>query len=1113
MLLTLYDLSGNVKATLSPNDTSTQEKEIQSDNVLSLSFKLYEYVEIDVNDYVDFEGERYWAMEKYLPQEKSSVEWEYDVKLYGVESLIKRFLVLNDTDGSDEAVFTLTAPPIEHMRLIVRCINAGMQGLRQWMVGTVEGTENVVIDYNGKYCDVALKELAQIVGTEWWTDGVTMNLCRCERGSSLQMAYGEGLTGLERDVADNVKFYTRLFPIGSSRNIDASTYGSTRLQLPGGAKYVDVSNLVEKYGIIHHYEENAFADIYPRRIGTISYVRQETARDDDGNNYTIYYFKDNDLSFDPNDYMLPGERLRVSFQEGSELAGLGTGDEHYFEVDYNSENGEFEITTIWPYNDDTQIPGGQLVPQIGDKYILWNLRMPQEYVTAAENEFLIAVESYNAIHGVDVSRYKGQTDHVWVEDTSAELYVGRRVKLLSEEYFPITGYRESRITKLTRCVNLPSQVDLEISDALSTDTLTSINNSVDSALKYFRTVLGGLSLPDIIRRGDNNRWTDDNLLSALRSKEEFLSRLHDDIAHGRITFAEGLVSLGTAVFGSYERGDVNSGAAIFTNGLGDFLNLRVIGKVLGDLSVEGCAKVADLVFSSILKSQGGSPDSDGTGIYMDALKGTIFTDGLDVRGWMRIAKFVYNMIQVMEQDYMFGGGGDIEESIDNGDGTYTLKIHKEKEGRHTSFSEYDILMGKADEGLTQGGSYFYYTSWSHVCQNGVTLNDGMTPDTVRVELWADNMVPGGRNFAPKKMMTLARRGNTQDPERQAFWELSTTDKRLTHYWNVDQPILRADNYALCLGIMPTILDTAGVLPDTRDPRMPSLYVNTIFYENAHHIYYPSRIVKEERGEWTLTPTSTYTGVGGTYTHDGTLSDENLAAEVIAGRMSAADEARLKVIRTWTGTYVQGQTISEPYHFESFNRNMWLTHRLSPAHQSLSDLRVWQKMTKEWHVDKETSRAWRYGALWECLVEGTMQAPEVGCTDWTLIQQPAIVLQITATKRLLRKRDFEPVGTVGTTLGFVLQFGGYDMTADIQRSEAVWTRQSVGADDDELASDKARALAAADAAWNQQHRYGDLTLGITKNDLPSNWTTAKEVQFTLTVTKNGTPLRHKSITLH
>ena len=87
----------------------------------------------------------------------------------------------------------------------------------------------------------------------------------------------------------------------------------------------------------------------------------------------------------------------------------------------------------------------------------------------------------------------------------------------------------------------------------------------------------------------------------------------------------------------------------------------------------------------------------------------------------------------------------------------------------------------------------------------------------------------------------------------AFWELSTTEHRITHYWHVDQPILRADNYALCLGILPTILDNAGLLPSTRDRSMPSLYVNTIFYENAHHIYYPSRVVKEDRGEWTATP--------------------------------------------------------------------------------------------------------------------------------------------------------------------------------------------------------------------------------------------------------------------
>lgn len=355
-----------------------------------------------------------------------------------------------------------------------------------------------------------------------------------------------------------------------------------------------------------------------------------------------------------------------------------------------------------------------------------------------------------------------------------------------------------------------------------------------------------------------------------------------------------------------------------------------------------------LSFSDVLQSAGAAGGFDGQGITMTASDGKIQADALEVRGWMRVAKLVYNMIQVMEQDYQFTGGADIERVEQNPDGTLTLHIHKEKEGRHVSFADFDILMGKVDDTVPEG--YEYYTSWMRVCEDGVTMNDGMTPDTVRVELWEDNMVPGGRNFPPKAMMTVAKRGNTRNAARQSFWELSTTDQRITYYWHVDQPVLRADNYALCLGILPSILDSAGILPDTRDPGMPSLYVNTVFYEHAHHIYYPSRVVKEDRGEWTANPTATYTGMGGTY--NGVQ-------------------------------YVQGLPISEPYHFESFSRNMWLTHRLSPAHANLTDEQLLQKMRKEWHVDLETSRVWHFGALWECLVEGTIDEPGFS-TDWTMV---------------------------------------------------------------------------------------------------------------------------------
>lgn len=74
MGLTIYDREGNPRAELSANDSSTQAKEIQGDNVLTLSFTLYEHVALDVDDYVDFEDERYWLTEQYRPKQISERE-------------------------------------------------------------------------------------------------------------------------------------------------------------------------------------------------------------------------------------------------------------------------------------------------------------------------------------------------------------------------------------------------------------------------------------------------------------------------------------------------------------------------------------------------------------------------------------------------------------------------------------------------------------------------------------------------------------------------------------------------------------------------------------------------------------------------------------------------------------------------------------------------------------------------------------------------------------------------------------------------------------------------------------------------------------------------------
>lgn len=540
MLITIYDSVGNPKVDLSPNDSSTQVKAVQGDSVLTLSFTHYDHIELDVDDYADFLGERFWLTEKYRPRQNSKKEWVYDLKLYGVESMIKRLLVIKTVDNEENPVFTLTAPPRDHVAMIVKCMNDGMGNITDWKVGQVNGTENIVIDYFGKYCDEALKEIAEKVGAEWWVEGQTVNICKCEHGEPVELGYNKGLLSIDPGTANNVKFYTRLYPVGSSRNIDPEKYGFTRLQLPGGQRYVEIN--ADKYGRVDHFEQSAFEDIYPRRVGVVSSVRSEVKTGEDGNPFTIYYFTDNSLPFDPNAYMIGGRVIRVSFQEGSELAGLGEEEDgtYFFEVNFNSTTREFEIITIWPYDNDVQLPGDKLVPKAGDKYILWNLRMPDEYYALAEEEFLTAVNKYNADHNLDISVYKAPTDHVWIEDNNVELSIGRRVRLVSEEYFPGFGFRDSRITKITRKVNLPSSMDIEISDALSRTAQEKMADSITDVRSFAQSIGASISLPDIIRTWDKTMPTDNNLFSARRSQREFLSKNIRDRAKETIIFDKGI---------------------------------------------------------------------------------------------------------------------------------------------------------------------------------------------------------------------------------------------------------------------------------------------------------------------------------------------------------------------------------------------------------------------------------------------------------------------------------------------------------------------------------------------------------------------------------------------
>lgn len=726
MLLTVYGSDGTAKCQISPADSSTQEKEIGGDNVLSLSFTLYEYVELDVNDYIDFEGERYWLTEEYHPEEKSMQEWEYSVKFYGIESLIKRFLVLNTVATVDNpAVFTLTATPAEHVALVVASINAGM-GTSDWKVGEVTGTDNIVVDYEGTYCNEALEAIAGEVGgnVEWWVEGQTVNIGRCELGEEIELGYNKGLTGMEQSTADNVKFYTRLYAVGSTKNIAPETYGYMRLILPGGASYVDIADRVAKYGIIHHYEADAFADIYPRCTCTVSAVRSETVEDDDGEEYKIYYFKGTGIDFNPNDYLLDGEVMRVSFQNG-ELAGLGEGDDHYFEVNYDEDTGEFEIITIWPYGDDTQLPNDTLIPAVGDEYILWNLAMPDEYVTAAEEEFAEAVDAYNEANCIDPAVIKCPTDYLWVEANGAELYVGRRVKLLSAEYWPETGYRSSRITKITRQVTLPGQMDLEIGDAVSIGAMSSVQESIDNVRSYVKQ--SATTLPDIIKTGDTTKPTDSNLFSARRSQKEFLSKKTADTAQGLIKFKSGLET------GSYTSG--SDGGLIDAGGNGELQSL-VVRELLRSLTfVDGFT-------------------GEGWRLWKNGADWQLTIDRLTVRKLMTIYELLISKIRAVGgQLYVSAANGKVKSATLDDDG-----------------ANWQITFEDVEHGFT-AGDLMRCQTWtgSNVKYYWVEISavDGSTVTVAASEFGDDNI--------PEEGDECVLMGNTSNADRQGVLLMSATE--------------------------------------------------------------------------------------------------------------------------------------------------------------------------------------------------------------------------------------------------------------------------------------------------------------------------------------------------
>lgn len=555
--MTIYDKDGAARISFEPEESSTHEWGIMADDRLALTFYAEKCTLLAPGDWVEFCGARFWLFEEYKPTLEAEDDWKYDVAFLGVEGFLSRTVVLDTTDGADEPLFVLTAPARQHVALIVDNINRRL-GTTDWKVGEVVVTENIEIDYSGKTCADVLSELAEGQKTEWWRDGQTLNLSRCELGDRIALGYGKGLTAeIECTDADNLRSYAWLYPVGSTRNIDPQEYGTARLRLPDGIKRVAIN---PAQGIGELVESAAFEEIYPRYVATVATVYTEDAKDDEGDPFQIYRIQPSELPFDPNDYEIAGLVKTITFQSG-ELRG------REFEVNYDSETHLFEIITQWPYDDDTQLPGGLLVPHPGDTFVVWNIRMPESYYSLAEEEFLEAAEAYAADARKDISTYQAPLDYIDVRERGLKPRPGQRVRLESDRLFPETGYYDSRIISISQSVTYPDEISVQVSSVRPQTTLEQLRSEIGATTRAVKTV--STEFPDIVKSWEETAPSDTTLYSSRKSEKEFLNKRRGGTVEGPVTHRAPLC------FGDYAEGPTGAGGRIDAEGRAELESLTL----------------------------------------------------------------------------------------------------------------------------------------------------------------------------------------------------------------------------------------------------------------------------------------------------------------------------------------------------------------------------------------------------------------------------------------------------------------------------------------------------------------------------------------------------------
>lgn len=462
--------------TVELDDTSYRYRSLMGDHSLTLYFSHNSHIEIPLLAYCIFQGERYTLLEPQIITKENDNLYNYTLAMEANQTFTNLYKFRNSVDGRLE--FSLTAKPHEHLQMVIDNLNERNSG---WSMGSYIDDDEKTITYSHDSCYDAIGMIADTFETEWSIEDKTISINKVagEIDEAISLSYGKGngfVSGVVRSNQSNQHMINRVYIESDSRNIDSSTYGNSTLLLPKNQElvYNDRNYITDSSGVyvectdmtdeVYYEDSLDLTDIYPSRVGEVTSVE---VIDEESNLYDIL---DSTISdeLDFSQCVIDGETMSIIFQSGM-LAG------REFDVEYQHSDRRFLI--VPDTKDGIDMPSSIYTPAVGDKYAIFNITLPDEYIEIAENDLLTACVEYLEKYQTQPFTFNGDLDGIWAkknwENIGGKIKIGGYV-LFSDTYFQPEEVA-IRITAIKDFINSPYSPQIELSNS-------DISNSLGSAI-------------------------------------------------------------------------------------------------------------------------------------------------------------------------------------------------------------------------------------------------------------------------------------------------------------------------------------------------------------------------------------------------------------------------------------------------------------------------------------------------------------------------------------------------------------------------------------------------------------------------------------------------------